>query len=150
MRSKRCFKCGETKPLGEFYAHPKMADGHLNKCKECAKRDSRSRDNEKVRAYERERWDRPERRAQVYASLANAKRRDPKRFAMYQRDYNARHPERKKARGMVRKALLSGKLEHKPCEGCGRFNSHAHHDDYSKPLEVRWLCSTCHGKEHRA
>jgi len=35
------------------------------------------------------------------------------------------------------------------CEDCGGRSPHAHHKDYSKPLEVDWLCSSCHGKRHR-
>jgi protein-arginine kinase activator protein McsA len=37
------------------------------------------------------------------------------------------------------------------CEGCGQQRSvDAHHDDYSKPLSVRWLCRACHQEHHNA
>jgi hypothetical protein len=44
---KTCFKCGITKALSEFYTHPRMADGHLGKCKTCTKADTARRAIEK-------------------------------------------------------------------------------------------------------
>ena len=59
-----------------------------------------------------------------------------------------RHPEKHKARDAVGKAKRSGKLIPKPCFICGKNEVHAHHDDYSKPLQVKWLCIKCHSQEH--
>jgi len=39
MEVKKCFKCGVEKSIDDFYKHKQMADGHLNKCIDCAKND---------------------------------------------------------------------------------------------------------------
>ena len=54
---------------------------------------------------------------------------------------------RDRANGMVARAIQNGTLTKQPCEECGQ-KAEAHHDDYSKPLEVRWLCKKHHAKAH--
>jgi hypothetical protein len=67
-------------------------------------------------------------------------------------------PEKIKAQNAANYAISRGKLTPQSCEGCGteafkthdgRRGVHAHHDDYSKPLDVRWLCYSCHADHHQ-
>lgn len=62
----------------------------------------------------------------------------------YKKVQAKRFPEKNKARRKVRYAIKTGKLIKQPCEFCGETEVFAHHDDYSKPLEVRWVCRSCH------
>jgi hypothetical protein len=57
-------------------------------------------------------------------------------------------PERRVAGNRVASALNNGSLVRQPCEVCGRKYAVAHHDDYSKPLDVRWLCLSHHRQHH--
>ena len=57
------------------------------------------------------------------------------------------YPERVSARLKVCRAIANGKLSRQPCDVCGA-PALAHHTDYSKPLEVRWLCPLHHKQLH--
>ncbi len=133
IEMKKCFKCGETKPLADYYKHSQMADGHLNKCKECTKNDStghRNNNLEKIRAYDRDRGCR--------------------QSLKYRQKYKEEKPNASKARYMVGNAVRDKKLFRLPCEVCGTTEKiHGHHDDYLKPLNVRWLCCAHHKQWHR-
>jgi hypothetical protein len=141
---KPCFKCGATKPLSEFYRHPMMGDGHLGKCKDCAKADvrkNRADKSEFYRAYDRLRYyEHGYRRITPAPGATEAKQR-----------WLERNKHKRAAHKAVQNAVRSGRMV-KPavCEDCGAGGRiHGHHDDYSKPLVVRWLCPKCHGAWHR-
>jgi len=57
--------------------------------------------------------------------------------------YREKYPEKVKAHS------LSQAIEAKPCEQCGHWKVEKHHDDYSKPREVRFLCKKHHDHQHR-
>ena len=57
--------------------------------------------------------------------------------------------KRKKARIIFNHYLRDKHIEKQPCEICGNPKAEAHHDDYDKPLEIRWLCIKCHRKWHK-
>lgn len=62
---------------------------------------------------------------------------------------NQENREKAKAHARVARHLKTGNIRKKPCERCGSLNVHAHHDDYSYPLEVMWLCPKHHWERHR-
>lgn len=133
---KRCFKCGLVKSSLEFYRHPQMADGFLGKCKSCTKLDvmvHRDSNLEAVRRYDRERSSLPHRRADRVARFKRKALEEPLKYS---------------ARVAVSNAVRDGRLLRVPCEVCGAVNSEAHHEDYSKPLEVVWLCKLHHEIAH--
>lgn len=137
IRSKECFKCKTVKPLEEFYKHDMMADGHVNKCKECNKKDvneNRLKNIDYYRLYDTERAKLPERQKlaqQISAAWRKADRR------------------RMKCHNAVARAIKAGKLERQPCVRCASTKAVAHHEDYDKPLDVMWLCQICHKQRHK-
>jgi hypothetical protein len=63
--------------------------------------------------------------------------------------YRGRHPDRYAAHVAVNNAVRDGRLIRAGCEVCGVADADAHHDDYSRPLVVRWLCGVHHKQWHR-
>lgn len=140
---KKCFKCQEQKPLSDIYKHPMMADGHVNKCKECNKRDVR--ENRAARL-------------SYYRAYDKARNKDPSRWgarqvynALKERPGEVAESMKRGARVALGNAVRDGKVPKPPeCKICGAPDGrlHGHHEDYSRPLMVIWCCSGCHSLIH--
>ena len=137
IRSKTCFKCNTVKLLEDFYKHPNMPDGHVNKCKECNKKDVHENRQKKLdyyRTYDKERAKNPDRQKSA-SQITRAWRQADKR--------------RNQCHTAVARAIRSGELVRQPCVRCGEQRSLAHHEDYDRPLDVMWLCQPCHKQRHK-
>ena len=153
---KQCFKCGEIKELAAFYKHKGMSDGHLNKCSSCVKEYSRTHrlDNlDYYRKYDADRFKTDARmkdRHERYRNTEQGKAAIKRNVSLWQ----SKNPEKRAAHLLLHNALRRGKKE-KPahCSKCGQQTTskrlHAHHHDYTMPLDVTWLCAMCHTSEHR-
>lgn len=151
--SKVCTKCGQEKSLTDFYVNSRKADGRMPKCIECFRINLLLPENVK-KIQERDRV-----RGQCLARKQIVKERGrkykdkPYRQAAAMR---AVDPLKAAARTALGNAVRDGCVI-KPTicqgEGCGKVaigrNLHGHHKDYSKSLEVDWLCTACHGAAHR-
>ena len=132
---KTCFKCGKEKKVDEFYRHSAMSDGRFGKCKTCTKKDVAANYQKNIDhyvAYEKRRFQDPQRK---------------KNLLEYQRKRRAKKPGKTRCHNAVSNALRNGTLVRGPCEVCGD-KAQAHHDDYRKPLVVRWLCRKHHLQHH--
>lgn len=136
--TKKCFKCNRKKNIRLFYRHSETADGYLNKCKSCTKKDAKKRYHNptsriKIIAYEKKREQDPERK---------------RKKLIYQQRRRLKSPGKDRARDKVFKALKEGRLIRKFCKICADPKSEAHHTDYRKYLQVDWLCRKHHIIEH--
>jgi len=65
------------------------------------------------------------------------------------REWDQRNKQKRRAHKIVETALLSGKIIRESCARCGDRDSQAHHEDYSRPLDLVWLCPKHHKERHR-
>lgn len=150
---KTCFKCGETKPMDAFYRHSQMKDGHLSKCKDCTRKDVKANRDAKAdyyREYDRKRFQEDPRvreRHQQYRKTAAGS----SSISAAQAKWISANPEKRAAHNILGNAVRDGNiLKPERCSMCGTGGRiEGHHEDYSKPLEVIWLCPQCHVDTHK-
>lgn len=163
--TKSCKVCRAEMPLSEFHRAAKNKDGHNTTCKRCRAMEEHA-NRPLRREYYRQRSARPDVKAKKAAYQKSAaglavNRRATAKYATTPRgrarackvaaSMRAKYPEKVVARNAVTHAKEKGLLVPQPCEACGATeNIHAHHEDYRRPLNVRWLCVQCHRAEHRA
>jgi len=133
VQSKTCRLCGDTKPSSDFYGDVYSTDLLQGVCKQCGNPDSRRR-----------------RLRNNYEGRRSRTRTEDQKehHRRWCHERNRNYPEKLSAHKAVFKALRSGEIKKAPCEHCGNPEAIAHHDDYSKPLDVRWLCRKCHSRTH--
>ena len=155
---KKCNRCGCEKPFDAFYKHTNMQDGYLSACKACKKKYSRSRSRTAEAKALRHAYDNTPERIAVrdeYNHSDKGKEATRKfncsdKGKEAKRRYRKDNPEKTGARKKFNKAVLSGKITRPDdCSLCGvKCLPEGHHEDYSKPLVVVWLCHPCHCTTH--
>ena len=144
-KGKACRCCGDHKEFILFPLEKRNKDGRAARCRECeykrfsiwAKGDGRKKRKSSVLKY------------QATEKGKQAKKRAGKKFANRDRESSPlKYLAHKKLASYVRNGRI---IKPDSCETCGLSDVriHGHHDDYAKPLEVRWLCSKCHTKWHK-
>ena len=135
-QGKICCDCRKMKDLNNFGFSKASFDGHNYYCKVCKSRQSAIsyyKNRKKLLKKYRERYSDPIKKQLII-----------QRVGMYRYKF----PIKWAARAAIRRLILQGKIKRQPCEICGR-KSQTHHPDYSKPLEVKWLCLNHHKEVHR-
>lgn len=132
MNTKICSKCNKELPIDLFYRQVRNTDGHQGKCKSCTIIATAANPNAKLNDRRRE---------------LTSKRKAWKKN--YLRLLRKKYPQRDKARALINRMVRSGKLVRQKCVvvGCDKVGE-AHHQDYSKPLSVIWLCRFHHMELH--
>jgi len=141
MKTKKCHACGQTLSVSNFYNNKSRCDGLHSECKECHKawRKSHYRNNTAETIASNDRW------RSLHPEIVRA--------------YNRKTSKKRNAllselgiRGVymkVSRAIKAGILEPEPCKICGAIDVQAHHEDYSKPLDVVWFCRKHHAEHHK-
>lgn len=136
--TKHCPKCNTDKPIDNFNRNSARHDGRDNYCNPCRREYDVQWSETPVNREKRREWCRTWR--YLNPDLASAA----------SIGWQQRNPEKSQAHQKVFRAITSGRLDRPDHCACGiECKPEGHHDDYSKPLEVVWLCRACHKRTER-
>lgn len=127
----------------EVYQHS-LLSGRSTKCRVCSDKERRTGVNNQKRIE----W-RLENKVRLSGYRRRWREKNRERVKETQLRYDLRYPEKEVARNRVAMAVRNGKLKRLPCATCGEAKTDAHHEDYSKPLDVIWLCRNHHSRRHQ-
>ncbi len=131
------------KGLVDFYPQKEAKDGKKPWCKKCMKkqrRDYYSNNRERELSY-------AEKHNEKNPNIRKKWKSDNKdKLALEAQLYRKDNPEKIKAHSVLNNAVKTGKLIRPDnCESCFKeCKPEGHHEDYSKPFDVEWLCKKCH------
>ncbi len=136
---KLCTKCGKTKPLKEFCRHRGKKDGLNSHCRDCTRiANNRYRDSDPGKVAIRE----VNKKYRKTESGKEVRRNSLKK-------YYKKNPDHLIATRIANNAVRDGRLQEHPCVVCGISPAQKHHPDYSKPLNIVWLCPKHHAELHK-
>jgi hypothetical protein len=145
---KQCYKCHSVKPLDEFVPDKKMTGGYQNKCREC--RNVEKREDYRLYKTRPDLLSKLRARARVGSDKYRG-RHGQKQHKVSRMAWALRNKHKVSAQRVARYAVQRGRIARGTlCErcGCAPKKLQMHHHDYTKPLDVLWLCTACHGKAH--
>lgn len=145
METKNCKQCKKHLPISNFYA----TDTSCKPCRRKKVNEYRQKNIERIKAYDRDRGNLPHRVAgrKEYAKTEDGK----KAFKRARQKWLSQNPIKRATHLILEYAVRSGRLDKpKCCSDCGaKGRIHGHHEDYTKPLDVIWLCAMCHAAIHK-
>lgn len=135
---KQCSICKQLKPLEEYHRNKRQKDGRDCRCRCCKNQLGRT-------LYHAD----PDRKERIISRVKEYQHGPGRIKANATKSaYHTRHAKKRSAHNAVRNAVKRGELIRGPCECCGELKVVGHHDDYDRPLDVRWLCERCHKAWH--
>ena len=150
---KRCRKCSQTKPYSLFHKNKSTKDGYGWWCKDCSKIEGRKyylANKDKYRELTRK-WRKNNKERTLELNTRSVSKCIETRRA-YGRNYKNKYPKKYKCRMTTHSAIENGSLIRPDiCSVCCGTDKYiqAHHDNYDRPLEVVWLCNSCHNELHK-